>query len=81
MLTLRVLIFTFFSLFLLTSCGGGASIGVAASDAQAASNSGNNTSIGIGTSTINSADTLNFSQLQALAKLVHMSIKILPIQN
>ncbi len=62
MLTLRVLIFTFFSLFLLTSCGGGASIGVAASDAQAASNSGNNTSIGIGTSTINSADTLNFSQ-------------------
>ena len=60
-----------FSLCLLSSCGGGATVGVAASDAttaltsvngNASNNTNTNTSTGAVSTTVNSTDTLNFAQ-------------------
>jgi hypothetical protein len=57
----------FLSLCLLTSCGGGVSIGVSAADAQASTNTAStsstiNTATATTTSNISSTDTLNFAQ-------------------
>lgn len=62
MLPLRVFIPFIFSLFLLSSCGGGAASGVAAAGAEVSSSSGSITSVGGNTATGSSADSINFAQ-------------------
>ena len=62
MLPLRVFIPFIFSLFLLSSCGGGATSGVAAAGAEVSSSSGSITSVGGNTATGSSADSINFAQ-------------------
>ena len=64
LLTLRTFSLIIFILCFLTSCGGGATIGISAADSQASANSKstNTTNATVTTTTISSADVLNFAQ-------------------